>query len=405
MKKTLKFFYELKLPIIMIALISLIYFFGKDVPVNIASIFLALSYTIKNIIVALLPIMIIVYVTSALMHLRKGALKFSILILVFIMCSNFISIWYSFEFFKMANLGFSSIESSANNTFELKPMWNFPELKIISNDTSLLLGFGLGIFFGFFEKNKLATHFNKARTVCNNFLTWVLLPCIPLFIAGFALKISIEGNLSSSLATYGKILFVFTFFQLLYCAFSFLVASSFSSREFLRLFKNIFPVSITGFATFSSAATMPITIAAARKNLDDPKIGEAFIPTTTNIHLLGTSIGKIVIIMSVFAIFGKSLPTEYEFLIFSIFFTMAQFAVIGVPGGTIFVQTPIIENYLGANPEMIAIITMLVLLFDPIDTSFNVTLNSTFAVIFEKIVKFFKLINGYHAIASNKNKL
>lgn len=403
MKKIFSILDDLKLPISMMLMIVFIYSFGEKVPHNIASFFLALSYTIKHIIIGILPLMIIVYVSSSLIQLKRGALKFAGFILGFIFISNFLSIWYSFELIKLIAPKFETFRNSNGNSVELSPMWNFPKISIISNDIALILGFSLGIFLAFFEKNQYEEYFESARKKCNQFLHWILLPCIPFFVGGFALKTAVEGNLSGSLLSYGVILFYFTLFQFIYTVFSFVVASSFNLRECLRLFKNILPVALTGFATFSSAATMPITISASRKNLQNPKIGEAFIPTTANIHLLGTSIGKIVIIMSVFTIFGKSLPTQTEFFIFSIFFTITQFAAIGVPGGTIFVQTPIIVNFLGASPEMIALISMLVLLFDPIDTSFNVTLNSTFAVIFEKANKLFKGTNRTQTLKKSEN--
>ena len=404
MKRFLNLINELKLPLIMLGILFFIYLFGEKVPHGIASFFLAISYSIKNIIIGVLPLMIIIYVSSSLMQLKKGAFKFAAIILFFIVFSNFISVWYSFELFKIFSPNFETLNEASQSKINLLPLWNFPEIKFISNDAALVLGFSIGIIFAFFENNKYAKYFELARFRCNNLLNWILLPSIPFFVGGFALKTAVEGNLSGSLLCYGKILIYFTTFQLLYAAISFMIASSLELKKALKLFKNILPVTITGFATFSSAATMPVTIAAARKNLENQKIAEAFIPTTANIHLLGTSIGKIVIIMSVFTIFGKSLPNEIDFLIFSIFFTITQFAVIGVPGGTIFVQTPIIENYLGASPEMIAIITMLVLLFDPIDTSFNVTLNSTFAVIFEKFAKLFGFKHSFNKTQVLSNK-
>jgi len=74
-----------------------------------------------------------------------------------------------------------------------------------------------------------------------------------------------------------------------------------------------------------------------------------------------------------------------------------MFAVVGVPGGSVFIIAPLIEQYLGVGTEAIALITALVLLFDPIDTSFNTTINAISARLFEKFynlidsLKFFKL--------------
>lgn len=57
-----------------------------------------------------------------------------------------------------------------------------------------------------------------------------------------------------------------------------------------------------------------------------------------------------------------------------------KFAGAGIPGGTIMVSLPILQNYFGFSEEMLALITAFYMLIDPMTTLGNVTANNLLVV-------------------------
>ena len=83
--------------------------------------------------------------------------------------------------------------------------------------------------------------------------------------------------------------------------------------------------------------------------------------------------------------FGGDLPSFSDYLIFASFFVLAKFAVAAVPGGGILVMLPILEKYLGFSGEMLSLITMLYMMFDPVLTASNVMGNGSFVMLISKL--------------------
>jgi Na+/H+-dicarboxylate symporter len=397
--KTIKSLSQIKqliMPIILISILCSVFSFGTTLDLTTKRFLLSVSLAIKSCILLVLPFFIIVFVARALMQMRKKALKYFLLLTLFVFASNFIAVSFGYGFFHL-------ISSYPNHHFiapikhELIPLYPVAEFQIISNTHGLFLGFILGIALSFSTSGYMENTLERAQGICNLLLRFLVIPLLPFLILGFAIKTQHEGVLETSAAGYGKILLNFILAQLCYVIILLTIASGFKAKKSVSILGKVIPATITGFSTFSSAATMPVTISCAEKILTDKSIAKLFVPATVNIHLVGTAIGMNIIILSCITLYGSPVPSYQEFLPFSFFFAVMMFAVVGVPGGSVFIIAPLIEQYLGVGTEAIALITALVLLFDPIDTSFNTTINAISARLFEKFynlidsLKFFKL--------------
>jgi len=136
----------------------------------------------------------------------------------------------------------------------------------------------------------------------------------------------------------------------------------------------------------SSAATMPLTIAAAEKNTHRPDAARVIIPATLSIHLIGDALCLPILAMLVMVSFGHALPSMIEFMTFAAYMVLAKFAVAAVPGGGIIVMLPLLESYLTFTPEMSALILTLYMLFDPLITATNVSGNGAFAIFLSRFM-------------------
>jgi Na+/H+-dicarboxylate symporter len=136
----------------------------------------------------------------------------------------------------------------------------------------------------------------------------------------------------------------------------------------------------------SSAATLPLSIAAAENNTGRPEAARVIIPATLSIHLIGDALCVPVLSLLVMVSFGHALPSMVEFMIFAAYMVLAKFAVAAIPGGGILVILPLLEAHLAFTPEMSALILALYMLFDPLITATNVSGNGAFVIFLSRFM-------------------
>lgn len=392
---------KFKLPLILIAILIFPMFFGEHIPLYIKSFSYAVSLVMKSFLVMVLPFIVFSFLFHSLISLGSGALFFVLLLLFMVATSNFIAIMFGYTVganalplfeFTLYDL------SSQSDSLEASIDFRFPSF--ISNEPALVAGILMGLLFGF-KPNELSSSLaRKLNHYCITFLKKGFLPVLPIFIMGFVFKLEHEQILNKIWEVYTPVLLLIVSTQIVYITFCYLIASNLQLKKMVEYIKNIIPATITGFSTISSAATMPITIIGTEKNLGDIAMARTIISATANIHTLGSAIGLTILVLSTMIAFGLGVPSIEQFFKFAVFYTIAKFAVAGIPGGVVIVVSPLLEAYLGFVPEMIGLITAIYMLFDPFGTATNVTCNGAFAIVFNKIYKRF---NGEKKIEASKD--
>ncbi len=395
---------DLKLPLILMAEIILCLAFGDLIPTPLKTAFYTLSVLLKNILITALPFIIFSILFSSLGALKKGAFTFTALAFALVVASNYASTSLG-GFLGVHFLDHIDIASYDNATAQqLIPLWEthltpetlknitgFWGLKILhslSNDMALFAGIVCGLFLAFTGHNKTKRLSQKMKHLAFSFLQKGFIPLIPLFILGYILNMQHGGLLNSIFQDYFAIITLIVTLTFSYIIFLYGVASAFKIAKWRRSLKNMFPAAITGFSTMSSASALPLVIDGVEKNTGH-EASKGVVPISINIHLIGDCFAISILALTILVSFGHPLPTLEEYMLFTLFFVLAKFAVAAVPGGGILVMIPILEKYLGFTPEMLSLITALYILFDPIVTSANVLGNGAFAQIFEKIYALF----------------
>lgn len=380
-------FSKYKLPLMLLALLLLPMLLGEYIPMEIKSLSYAVSLAIKDILVLLLPLIIFSFLFGSLILLKTRAVLFVILLLVMVATSNFTAITTGYTIGSTFLPYFSLDLRAGEMTTKLAPLWNFSIPKLISNEPAIMLGIALGLYFALKPNAKVERVAKRMNDLAAAFLKKVFLPILPIFILGFVLKLEYEGSLSKVFGVYASVMLLIMSAQLSYIALVFFLASGLRVKVMFGYIRNMLPAMITGFSTISSAATIPVNIICTEKNLQNPAFARVIIPTTANIHTLGSALGLTILALATLLAFGHGLPTAGSFFIFAFYYTMAKFAVAGIPGGVILVVSPLLEAYLGFTPEMIGLITAIYIMIDPFGTAANVTCNGAFAIIFNKIYK------------------
>lgn len=388
----------INLKINLIAQLAIIFivvlFFGDYIPTPIKSICFAISNSLKEGLIFCLPFIIFSCLFHSLVINQSRAVKFVILLLLCVCLSNFLSILFTYG---AISLGFSKAQAlslggggqlAAASTDTLPAFWNFTLPSWIPNEIALILGLVLGLIFALRRYQPAYTLSEKLNTAVTFFLQKIFIPLLPLFALGFILKMQHEGILLRVVKTYGPIIVLITVANILYSLLMFLVAAKFSLKVWWQYLKNVLPVGMLGFSTMSSLATMPVTLNTAEKNTQNPELARAIIPATVNIHMIGDSITIPILVVTVLLTFNFPMLTFKEYMLFLQFFLLAKFSAPGVPGGTILVVLPALESYFGFTSEMLALVTALYILFDPITTTFNVLGNSAFVIILTRVINF-----------------
>ncbi len=381
---------KFKLPLLLICILLLPMLVGEYISTDIKSFSYAISLSMKHILVFILPFIIFSFLSYSLISLGSGAVVFIVLLMCMVSLSNFIAIMTGYTmgatfvpFFNIA------MPAPILDEHALKPSFNIILPKIIGNEPAIIAGVLIGLFFAFKPNTYALAIIQKLNQLAASFLKDIFLPILPLFILGFVFKLEHDRMLATVLTVYGPVLLLVVSTQLFYTGFYYLLAVNFSPTKCMSSIRNMLPATITGFTTISSAATMPVTIMCTEKNLNSASMTRTIIPATANIHTVGSALGLTILCMATMQAFYGDVPSFIDFIEFAIFYTIAKYAVAGIPGGVVIVVTPLLESYLGFSPEMVGLITAVYLLFDPFGTATNVTCNGAFAILFGRIYRFF----------------
>lgn len=377
-----------KMPVILLIEIIIIFFLEPYMPLDLKSMIYALSLTIKSLIMFLLPFLIFGLLFKVAAGLAHRASKIILFVLASICISNFLSTLVSYGVASSV-YEFDLSLLMPGDLKELQPYWTFGLPKLITNDKAMFMALISGIAISFFKPSwgeMISQHLEKV--VSKILSSFAML--IPLFVAGFTVKLQYEGILTRIVQDYALIFVVIALAQFSYILLIYAVANQFKVKNFLKSLQAMLPATLAGFSTMSSVAAMPLTIIAVEKNSADPDLSKSVVPATVNVHLIGDCFAIPIFAFAVLKNFGVEEPLFLSYLIFAFYFVLAKFSVSAVPGGGILVMLPILEAHLGFNGEMMSLITALYILFDPVITSANVLGNGGLSMTLGKISSTFK---------------
>jgi Na+/H+-dicarboxylate symporter len=375
----------LNLPLFVLASFVVAMLFGDMVNCTTKAQLYAISLCLKNLIVLVLPIIIFSLVMSGIMNLKDKSFKAIFVLLALVCLSNFAGFCVAYAItVPTLKSGVIAI-SRLNQVDSLSPSWQLQIGRLISNEVALFSGLVFGII-GNFIKNDLFEKFSQKLLAITNFiLKRVIAAILPLFILGFVMKMQHDKSLILIIKEYSRLLFMVVLLAYGYMLIILYLVSERNIVSVFSKFKNLLPGILIGFFGMSSAAAIPTTIECCKKNMKNGKEASFVVPTTANMHLLGDCFAIPIIGLALMTSFGHELPSVQSYLTFALYGVVAKFAAAGIPGGSIIIFAPILENIFGFSGEMLAAITTIYMLFDPFATSANVFGHGVFAMVFEKV--------------------
>lgn len=192
-----------KMPLILLAVIVFAAFANSFVPISLKGVLYGISLSIKSIIIFTLPFLIFGLLFKTAVNIARKATKTILIILLAVSCSSLISLLFSYMVSSYAfGLNLPMIAPQDGNSLVATGVLILP--KLVANDHAMLAGLFLGILLARFKPvwaEKMALWFDRA---ISKILKGILC-MIPVFIAGFVLKLSHDQVMGYILENYALI--------------------------------------------------------------------------------------------------------------------------------------------------------------------------------------------------------
>lgn len=385
--KRIKMSLLLKIVIAILLGIGCSYFF----PEALARVFVTFNSLFGNFLNFIIPLLILGLVAPGIAELGKGAGKMLGVTTLLAYASTVLAGYFSYGVCNFAYpliLEKGSFASSEALTAAegLEPYFVIDMPPLFGVMSALILSFVLGLALASVKGNAFRTVLNEFREVIMLVIRKVIIPLLPLYIFGIFLKMGVEGTVMMIIGLFLKVIIVIFILHVVLLLLQFCIAGGIAGKNPLKCLKNMLPAYMTALGTQSSAATIPVTLAQAKKNGVRAEVADFVIPLCGTIHLSGSTLK---IVACAFAISfmtgmpsGIGLYTEFIFML-----GIAMVAAPGVPGGAIMASIGIIGSILGFDEDMQGLMIALYIAMDSFGTACNVTGDGAIALIVDRIFR------------------
>ena len=266
-----------------------------------------------------------------------------------------------------------------SNAFE--PFFAIEVEPIFGVMTALVLSFVLGIGMANLRGSSLLDVFRDLQKIVSGVLARIIIPLIPVHIAGLFAGIAAEGRLFATIKMFASLFAIIL--QVLYILSQFALASVVCRQNHMKGIKNVIPAYFTALGTQSSASTIPVALECAYNNKVNRDVADFVIPLCATINLNGDTICLVLGSMGIMIASGMN-PTLALFAPFIMMLGVTMVAAPGVPGGGVMAALGLITSMLGFTDPMQQLIIALHFSQDSFGTATNVTGDQAIALIVDK---------------------
>ncbi len=232
--------------------------------------------------------------------------------------------------------------------------------------------FGLGIAAT--GATQLKQFFDEGRDVITSLLVTVIIPLLPLYIAGIFAELAAAGTVFETLQTFGIVLALAVALHWTWIVALFVIAGLRAGASPVGLIRNMLPAYFTALGTMSSAATIPVTLECAKKNGVRERVANFTIPLCATTHLAGSTITIVACAVAVMVMQDAlAMPSLLSMLPFILMLGLVMLAAPGVPGGAVMAAVGLLGSMLGFGETAIALMIALYMAQDSLGTACNVT--------------------------------
>ena len=357
---------------------------GSFAPEAVVRIMATFNGLFGNFLGFVVPLIIIAFIAPGIAQLGKGSGKLLGLATFFAYGSTIIAGFMAF--FIATNVLPKFISSSSGESFENPEEFlatSFfkvdmpPAVGIMS---ALLLAFIFGIGIDTTKSYILKKGFDEFNVIIEKVIANVIIPLLPIHIFGIFMNMTFGGQVAKILSVFAIVFVLILILHLVMLVLQYSAAGALNNKNPLKLMKIMSPAYFTALGTQSSAATIPVTLAQARKTGASAKVTDFTVPLFATIHLSGSTITIVTCAIGVMLLNGQAIELKVMIpFIFMLGITMI--AAPGVPGGAVMAAIGLLSTMLDFNETMVALMIALYLAQDSFGTATNVTGDGALALI------------------------
>lgn len=246
--------------------------------------------------------------------------------------------------------------------------------------SALLLAFIFGIGMAATNSEVLKRGFDEFNVIIEKVIANVIIPLLPIHIFGIFMNMTFGGQVAKILSVFAIVFVLIIILHFVMLVLQYTTAGTLNKQNPFKLMKIMSPAYFTALGTQSSAATIPVTLAQARKTGASEKVTNFTVPLFATIHLSGSTITLVTCAIGVVLLNGQAVDFK-EMVPFIFMLGITMIAAPGVPGGAVMAAIGLLSSMLGFNETMIALMIALYLAQDSFGTATNVTGDGALALI------------------------
>lgn len=240
--------------------------------------------------------------------------------------------------------------------------------------SALVAAFVFGIGISAQRSETLKKIFAEGCDIIEGLISKVIIPLLPLYIAGVFAHMAAEGSAFSTLQAFGTVLVLVIIMHWVWLSALFIITGIMNGRSPIGLLRTMLPAYFTALGTMSSAATIPVTLRSVKEAKVSNPIANFVVPLCANIHLSGSTITIVTCTSAVMLMSpGVDLPSLGEIIPFILMLGVIMIAAPGAPGGAVMSAIGLLTSMLGFNETQVALMIALYLAQDSFGTATNVT--------------------------------
>ena len=366
---------------------------GTYCPAPVIQVLVTISGLFSSFLSFVIPFIIIGFVTAGIADLATGAGKLlgittgiaygSTLVagtIAFIVASTLFPKFINAEV--ASKIGDPSAgQLSAIFSIPLEPMVDVTAAIVFA----FMMGLGISSLRNKGKGDVLYKFFNDFQDIVTATLGTIIIPLLPLYIAGTFANIAYAGQVWNILGVFWKVFVTVIPLHFIYliCQFSF--AGAIGKKNPFTMLKNQVPGYLTAIGTQSSAATIPVNVECAEKNGVSKQIREFVVPLCATIHLSGSMIS--ITCFTTAVLMMNNMPHGFNVLFpYIAMLGVAMVAAPGAPGGAIMSALPFLPMVgIPSEGGLASLMIALYLTQDSFGTACNVSGDNAIAVIVDRI--------------------
>ncbi len=358
-------------------------YINLDIPIRMLITF---NVIFGNLLSFLIPLIIVGFIVPGIASLGNKSGKGLFITTLISYASTFLIGTITFligrsvlpKFIVSTSLSTSSVNVEPYFTIDISPMFSVM--------SALVFAFLLGIGISRIKNSYLLNVSEEFNYVISLIIKKVLIPLVPVYILSIFSKLSYNGEIFTTLKSFGLVYLVLFSIQAFYLIVQYALAGTLKKENPLKLLKNMIPAYMTALGTQSSAATIPVTLNCTKENKVDQDVADFVIPLGATINLAGDTITLVLASMAVMYMKGQ-IPTFSVMIPFIVMLGVTMVAAPGVPGGGVMAALGLLESMLGFGNVEKSLMIALHAAQDSFGTATNVTGDGAIVIIVESILK------------------